>query len=67
MREADPQVALIEVFDHLAHIRAIGGDIHPGILTAKNLVFCFGAKPPDPTMMAVRTVRSASPNCRSAS
>lgn len=52
--EADPQTALIAVFDHYAHTTLMGGEIRPDILAAKNLVFCFGAKLPDPTMLAVR-------------
>jgi hypothetical protein len=52
--EADPTVRLIAVFDHLSHTQLIGGEIRPDILAAKNLIFCFGVKLLDPTMMAVR-------------
>ncbi len=45
---------LIATFDHLAHTQRIGGEIRPDILAAKNLIFCFGVKLLDPTMMAVR-------------
>lgn len=51
---ANPKVAFIEVFDHLAHTRAIGGEVAPGIVGAKNVVFCFGFALPNPTVMAVR-------------
>jgi hypothetical protein len=47
-------VRLIATFDHLSHTRQIGGEIRPDILAAKNLIFCFGVKLLDPTMMAVR-------------
>ncbi len=52
--KADPTVCLIATFDHLSHTRQIGGEIRPDILAAKNLIFCFGVKLLDPTMMAVR-------------
>ncbi len=52
--EADPTVRLIAVFDHLSHTQLIGGEVRPDILAAKNLIFCFGVKLLDPTMMAVR-------------
>jgi len=52
--EADPGVAMIAVFDHFAHTTVQGGEIRPDILAAKNLIFCFGPKLPDPAMMAVR-------------
>ena len=52
--EVDPTVNLIAVFDHLAHTRLIGGQIRDDIVGAKNLVFCFGVKLTDPTMLAVR-------------
>jgi len=51
---ADATVKLIAVFDHLEHTRSIDGEIRPDILGAKNLVFCFGVKLPDPAMLAVR-------------
>jgi hypothetical protein len=52
--EADPAVAMIGVFDHYAHTRKIGGEIRPDILNAKNLIFCFGPRLPQPEMLAVR-------------
>ncbi|GAA5071587.1 hypothetical protein N0B44_13635 [Roseibacterium beibuensis] len=52
--DAEPNVAEIAIFDHFAHTSAFGGDIHPEIVAAKNLVFCFGYKLPDPVMLAVR-------------
>jgi hypothetical protein len=51
---AEPNVAEIAVFDHFAHTKGFDGDMHPEIVAAKNLVFCFGYKLPDPVMMAVR-------------
>ncbi|HYH22668.1 MAG TPA: hypothetical protein VD995_29000 [Azospirillum sp.] len=52
--EADPNVALIAVFDHHAHTTRRGGAIAPEIQAAKNLVFCFGPALPDPRMLALR-------------
>lgn len=52
--EVDPTVRLIAIFDHHAHTTLIGGEIRPDILAAKNLIFCFGTKLPDPAMLAVR-------------
>lgn len=52
--EADSTASFIAVFDHHAHTLKIGGEIRPDILAAKNLVFCFGIKLPDPAMLAVR-------------
>lgn len=53
--EADPVAAFIAVFDHYTHTKNLPqGEISPAIKDAKNLVFCFGPKLPDPKMMAVR-------------
>ncbi|MBW8284544.1 MAG: hypothetical protein K0M55_13170 [Rhizobium sp.] len=52
--DAHPMVSFIAIFDHYAHTKAIGGEIAPDIRDAKNLVFCFGVKLPNPEVMAVR-------------
>ncbi len=53
--DADPVATFIEVFDHYEHTKCLqGGVINPDILDAKNIVFCFGEKLPDPRMLAVR-------------
>jgi hypothetical protein len=52
--ERDPHAAWIADFDHHAHTRRIGGPIREDILAARNLVFCFGTKLPDPALLAVR-------------
>lgn len=49
-----PRVQYIATFDHLAHTKAIGGDIAPGIAAAVNVVFCFGHALPNPQVLAVR-------------
>jgi len=49
-----PRVSYIASFDHLAHTRAIGGDIAPEIVAAMNVVFCFGHALPNPQVLAVR-------------
>lgn len=48
------RVSYIGQFDHLAHTRAIGGDVAPDILAAINVLFCFGHALPNPQVMAVR-------------
>ena len=53
--EADPVAAFIAVFDHYAHTMSLpDGEVAPSIRAAKNIVFCFGPKLPNPAMMAVR-------------
>lgn len=52
--DADPQVQFIALFDHLAHTRAIGGEIAPEIQAAKEIVFCFGKQLTKPAMLALR-------------
>lgn len=47
-------VAYIATFDHFAHTTALGGEINPEILDAKNIVFCFGAAIPNTKMLAAR-------------
>lgn len=49
-----PRVAYIGEFDHLAHTRAIGGEVAPQIQAAVNVLFCFGHALPNPQVLAVR-------------
>jgi hypothetical protein len=51
---ATERVSFIGQFDHLAHTRAIGGDVAPEIKAAINVLFCFGHALPNPQVMAVR-------------
>ena len=45
----------IAEFDHYAHTKGLDqGEISEDIVAAKNLVFCFGIKLPNPQVMAVR-------------
>ncbi len=45
----------IGVFDHFAHTRALpDGEIAPGIVDARNVVFCFGMSIPEPCALATR-------------
>ncbi len=48
------RVSYIGQFDHLAHTRAIGGEVAPDIQAALNVLFCFGHALPNPQVMAVR-------------
>ncbi len=53
--DANPLVAYIGTFDHLAHTRSLpGSEVAPNILAAKLIVFCFGVKLPNPHVMALR-------------
>jgi len=52
--DAHPKVAFIGIFDHLSHTKSIDGDIAPEIKDAKNILFCFGVKLPNPRVLAVR-------------
>ncbi len=52
--EETPRVSFIATFDHLAHTRAIGGEVAPGIRAATNVLFCFGHALPNPQVLAVR-------------
>lgn len=50
-----PDAVFIAVFDHYAHTKSLPeGEIDPEILDAKNLIFCFGVKLPNPSVLAVR-------------
>lgn len=51
----NPNAVFIGVFDHYAHTKSLPeGEIAPEILDAKNLLFCFGTKLPNPGVLAVR-------------
>ncbi|RLK51518.1 hypothetical protein DFR31_1461 [Alkalispirillum mobile] len=53
--EADPKCRFIAEFDHYSHTSALPeAEIAPEIKDAKNIVFCFGIKLPNPEVMAVR-------------
>ncbi|HHN72479.1 MAG TPA: hypothetical protein ENK13_00170 [Thermopetrobacter sp.] len=52
--EAHPKATWIATFDHLAHTRRIGGEIGEDIREAKEAIFCFGVRLPDPAVLAVR-------------
>ena len=52
--DAHPKVAYIGIFDHLSHTKSIDGEIAPEIKDAKNILFCFGIKLPNPRVLAVR-------------
>jgi len=47
--------AYIGIFDHYSHTQSLPeGEIAPEILDAKNLLFCFGVKLPNPNVLALR-------------
>lgn len=53
--EEHPVARFIAVFDHYTHTDGLeNGEIAENIKDAKNLVFCFGIKLPNPDVMAVR-------------
>jgi hypothetical protein len=53
--EAHKVAQFITIFDHYAHTASLPeGSIAPGILAAKNIVFCFGLALPNAEVLAVR-------------
>ncbi|MCG5536061.1 DUF6858 family protein [Ectothiorhodospira mobilis] len=53
--DAHPVAQYIGEFDHYNHTKQLEeGEIHPDILDAKHILFCFGIKLPTPRAMAVR-------------
>jgi hypothetical protein len=46
--------AFIAIFDHYTHTQNIQGEIAKEIKDARNLIFCFGVKIPNPTSLALR-------------
>jgi hypothetical protein len=53
--EDHPAAQFIAIFDHYSHTKALPeGIIGTDMEDAKNLVFCFGIKLPNPAVMAVR-------------
>jgi hypothetical protein len=53
--EEHPAARFIAIFDHYGHTASLeNGEIGPGIVDAKNLIFCFGMKLPNPHVLAVR-------------
>ncbi len=50
-----PVARFIAVFDHYEHTCSLAdGEIAPAVVAAKNLIFCFGTKLPNPQVLAVR-------------
>jgi len=52
--QKDNIAAYIGEFDPYRHTLSIGGEIHPDIIQAKEIIFCFGQKLPNATIVAVR-------------
>lgn len=53
--EANETAVFIAIFDHYTHTKNLpNGEIAPEILDAKNIIFCFGVKIPDPKIPALR-------------
>lgn len=52
--DADKRVCFISIFDHYSHTKSTTGEIAPEIKDAKNIIFCFGMKLPNPNVLAVR-------------
>lgn len=52
---AHPIANYIALFDHFSHTKALAeGEMNPAIIDARNIVFCFGQKLPNPEMLAIR-------------
>lgn len=53
--EEHPAACFIAVFDHYGHTKGLpGGEINSQLLDAKNIIFCFGIKLPNPEVLGVR-------------
>lgn len=53
--EKHPKAAFIALFDHYTHTKNMSdGEIAANIKDAKNVVFCFGPKIPNPQILAIR-------------
>ncbi len=53
--ENDPIATFIAVFDHYEHTKSIeNAEIAENIEDAKNIIFCFGQKIPNPMILSVR-------------
>ena len=52
--DAHPNATFIATFDHYTHTQNIQGEIAKEIKDARNLIFCFGVKIPNPTSLALR-------------
>ena len=44
----------IAIFDQYSHTKDLGGDIHPEIKDAQNIIFCFGPVIPNTKILAAR-------------
>ncbi|WP_339060021.1 DUF6858 family protein [Tepidibacillus marianensis] len=52
---AHPAGEYIAVFEHYQHTKSLeNGEIAEGIINAKNFIFCFGVKIPNPNTLALR-------------
>jgi len=53
--KAHPAGEFISVFEHLDHTKSLeNGEIAEGIKEAKNYIFCFGVRIPNPNVLALR-------------
>jgi len=52
--DTHPIASYIAMFDQYAHTAKIGGEIHATIKEAKEIIFCFGQKLPNATILAIR-------------
>lgn len=53
--EEDNVAKFISTFEHYEHTSSLeAGEIAPNIKDAKNIIFCFGQKIPNPLIVAVR-------------
>lgn len=53
--DGHPVAKFLTVFDHYSHTKELeNGEIDENIVNAKNIIFCFGIKIPNPDVMAVR-------------
>ncbi|TCS83536.1 DUF6858 family protein [Tepidibacillus fermentans] len=52
---AHPAAEFIAIYDHYQHTKNLeNGEIAEGIIDAKNFIFCFGVRIPNPNTLALR-------------
>lgn len=52
--EADPSGAFIAIFDQLKHTKSLNGEVMEGLLSAKNIIYCFGVAILNTKILAAR-------------
>lgn len=51
---SDESTVFLGVFDHYGHTVRLGGQLHPEVQDAKEIMFCFGPALPDVELLPLR-------------